>query len=39
VNFWKVNPKPIGEDEQSRYVKEWDSYDNLRYMEIKSLDF
>jgi len=39
VNFWKVNPKPIGEDEQSRYVKEWDAYDNLKYMEIKSLDF
>jgi hypothetical protein len=39
VNFWKVNPKPLGEDVTSRYVKEWDAYDNLRYMEIKSLDF
>jgi len=39
VNFWKVNPKPLGEDEQSRYVKEWDAYDNLKYTELKALDF
>ena len=39
VNFWKVNPKSLGDDMQSRHIKEWDENDNLKYIELKALDF
>jgi hypothetical protein len=39
VNFWKVNPKPLGGDIQSRNIMEWEGIENLKYIELKALDF
>lgn len=39
VNFWKVNPKPLGGDMQSRNIMEWEGVENLKYIELKALDF
>ena len=39
VNFWKVNPNPLGDDMQSRNIMEWEGVENLKYIELKALDF
>jgi len=38
VRFWKVNPAPLGTDNTCQFVEEWESIENLQYIEIENLD-
>jgi len=37
VDFYKVNPAPLGTDDTSAFVPEWTRYDNVQYIEQDNL--